>query len=383
MRLQRDTWLAIGLLVMLVLVTIVVVVWEEARAEKPPYSSYASQPNGALALREWMTVLGYEVLPDRLSAFEPPDRARLLLMLEPADVLDVDIDTLDAWVQRGNTLVLAGTGRGTRLVAQHYRFSLHFANNGIASVLAQNPLLDQPPIADAITLETDYYLASMRGDYVAYLADENTRPVLVAFQVGEGRVILSSAPSLFSNLGLKAENAPEAVFNLLRLAGNNSPVWFNEWHHGERGPISEVLGPEQWLRHNPIGRAMLFIAGVIFLGILLQGRLFGRPVPPARELRRRAPLEYIRAIANLGRRAGHRGPVMNQYHSALKRRLGKRYHLDPSLPDDDYVALLGRYNPTLDQPALLSLLTNLQKKRLGESEMVRLAAEAAEWLNES
>ncbi len=383
MRLQRDTWLAIGLLVILALLSALTVLWQDSQAEKPPYSSYAAQPNGALALREWMSALGYEILPDRLAAFAPPERARLLVMLEPIHVNPSEADALDAWVQRGNTLLLAGTGSATRLLASRHDVSLSFATPEIKTVHPTTPFFAQPPVLGAVSLETNFFLSDLPGNALPLLVDGRGRAVLVVFQVGEGRVILSSAPFLFGNLGLKAENAPEAVLNILQLAGEPGPVWFNEWHHGERGSVVETLGPEQWLRRTPIGRALLLIAGLIFLGLLLQGRAFGKPVPPVRELRRRAPLEYIRAIANLGRRAGHRAPVLRQYYQSLKRHLGKRYHLDPSLPDDEYVARLGRYNPNLDQTALLDLLTRLQKNHPGENEMVKLAAEAAEWLKDA
>lgn len=381
MKLQRDTWLVIGLLALLTLVTIAAGIRQNQQAEKPPYSSYSSQPDGVLALRQWMEAIGYEVLPDRLSIFSPPANARLIFVLEPSSLEESEIAALDDWVRQGNTLIVSGVGVGTRLLAEHYQFSLEFANPAVEQVFLQNPLLNLPAVRESIGLQTNFSLASTRNDYVVHLAD-GARPVLASMRYGKGQVIFSSAPALFSNRGLKESNAPEAVLNILRLAGKKGPVWFDEWHHGERGADTGISGPTQWLRNTPIGRALLFVAAVIFIGILLQGRLFGKPVPPRRDMRRRTPLEYIRAIANLGRRAGHRRPVMTQYYTALKRGLGKRYRLNPSLPDEEYVTLLGKYNPAIDQAALLELLTALQKHNPGEAEMVRLAAKTAEWLNE-
>ncbi|MCG2784070.1 MAG: DUF4350 domain-containing protein [Anaerolineae bacterium] len=381
MKLQRDTWLVIGLLALLTLVTIAAGIRQNQQAEKPPYSSYSSQTDGVLALRQWMEAIGYEVLPDRLSIFSPPANARLIFVLEPSILEESEIAALDDWVRQGNTLIVSGVGAGTRLLAEHYQFSLEFANPAVEQVFLQNPLLNIPAVRESIGLQTNFSLASTRNDYVVHLAD-GARPVLASMRYGKGQIIFSSAPDLFSNQGLKESNAPEAVLNILRLAGKKGPVWFDEWHHGERGADTGISGPTQWLRNTPIGRALLFVAAVIFIGILLQGRLFGKPVPPRRDMRRRTPLEYIRAIANLGRRAGHRRPVMTQYYTALKRGLGKRYRLNPSLPNEEYVTLLGKYNPAIDQAALLELLTALQKHNPGEAEMVRLAAKTAEWLNE-
>jgi len=379
MKPRRDIWVAFALLIVLVLVTIAAGIQENRQAEKPAYSSLSPQANGALALRDWLTGMGYQTLPDGLVVFAPPAEARLIFVLEPFDVIEDEISLLDEWVQRGNTLVISGVGPGARLFAHYYQFSMQISATPMPRMFFQNPLLASSMANKAVNLNTEYVLVASRNEYVAHLG-HGDQPVLVSFRQGRGQVILSSAPYMFSNRGLKETGMPELTLNTLRLAENNGPVWFDEWHHGLRGINTEVSGPTQWLARTPIGHALLFVAGVIFLGLLLQGRLFGRPVPPTHEIRRRAPLEYIRAIANLGRRAGHRRDVMAQYYAALKRGLGKRYRLDPTLPNQEYVALLGKYNPTIDQAVLLELLANLQKDHPGEAEMVKLASETAEWL---
>jgi hypothetical protein len=105
-------------------------------------------------------------------------------------------------------------------------------------------------------------------------------------------------------------------------------------------------------------------------------------VPLPGEITRRAPLEYISAIANLGRRAGHRRAVLQQYRQRLKRHLGQRYRLDPTLRDPEYVTRLAEYNPGLDAEALRRLLARLQRPNVNESEMIQLAAEVAAWIKE-
>lgn len=382
MKSRRDIWFALGLLVVLVFIAVAAGVQESQNAEKPPYSSLSFAPNGASALREWLAAMDAEILPAHLAEFVPPERARLIFALEPLLVQDEEIGLLNDWVRRGNTLVAAGTMSGMSALAQHYDFSLERAPERITRVAFQNPLLVSPLAVAPVPANTLFFLSTTRTDYVNYLGSQG-QPVLVSFRHGKGRVILSSAPYLFSNRGLKEEGMPEVVLNIIRLAGSDGPVWFDEWHHGLRDAQGTISGPQQWLAGTPIGHALLFIAATIFISLLLQGRGFGRPLTPLREIRRRAPLEYIRAIANLGRRAGHRRHVMRQYHAALKRGLGKRYRLDPSISDAEYVEALANYKPGIDQQALLDLLNSLDSGKAGESEMVRLAADTAEWLNES
>jgi hypothetical protein len=126
---------------------------------------------------------------------------------------------------------------------------------------------------------------------------------------------------------------------------------------------------------------MIYVVGILFLAVVLNGRHFGRPKPLLHEINRRTPLEYITAIANLNRRARHREDTMAQYRQWLKRELGRRYRLDPRLDDAGYVKKLKEYQPELDEAALLNLLNRLAKKKHTEEEMISAAIEVSEWLD--
>jgi len=282
-------------------------------------------------------------------------------------------------VKRGGTLVVAGDGTGARQIADHYGFKVVSTDSVPAALAPENPLMRFPTLKDLPSLRPAAVLRTNRGDLIVDFAS-GSDPVLVTFQQGMGRVVLSASAYPFTNQGLKEAANPELALNFLALIAARGPVWFDDWHHGLRGGTGEIVGPGMWLRFTPAGRAILFVVGVAFLGLLLQGRAFGRPVPLAHEIRRRAPLEHISAMGNLGRRAGHRSAVMGQYHARIKRTLGKRYRLDPTLPDEAYVAALARFNPSFDTLALLDLLQRLRDPNMSESEMVRLADQAASWI---
>ena len=229
-------------------------------------------------------------------------------------------------------------------------------------------------------------------------------PVALTFAQGHGRVIVSAAPFAFTNAGLKLAGNPALALNLATVDGlsagvaNNNGnksngafgagaagvVWFDEWHHGARpgNEAAGIVGPDQWLRGTPAGQALLFVAAVLFLALLLRGARFGRPVPLPRDTARRAPLEYITAMANLHRRAGQRRAALRHYHDQIKRRLGRRYRLDPSLRDPEYVARLAELRPGLDAAALRGLLLALSQPAVSEETLVRLAGQAADWMKE-
>jgi hypothetical protein len=330
--------------------------------------------------------LGYNVSDNVSATFRLPEQAEVVLMLEPFPGITTDEwAEVDAYVENGGTLLLAGQGAGTALAGRHYQFNLAYFSPPTTTLTTQTPLLVSPPVSP-IQASPGAYWQTNRNDFVTHLAIDG-QPVLVSFDHGEGRIILSATAFPFSNIGLKEEGNPALVLSLVS-AGNiikdPGTVWFDEWHHGRRGTLTnDIVGPGNWLRYTPTGRAILYTAAIIFVALLLRGRRFGRPVPLPQDTARRGPLEYITAIANLNRRAQHRAAVLRQYHHWLKRDLGQRYRLNPTLPDQEYLAQLARFNPNLDISALRELLAQLQRRNVSESEMIQLAVEVSGWLKET
>jgi len=376
-RASPDRWLAIGLIAALVLVTLAV-----AFQQTPviPYVSTSAAPSGTLALKLWLQALGYTTSDEGAATdYQPPEDADLILILQPiVEISDSEWALLEAQIHRGTTLILAGDSFPSQNALEHFGFSTIVLDQETTELTVQNPLLASPLLKSPIPIKAAFALAPTRSDFVAHLA-VGDEPVLVSFNEGAGRVILASTADPFSNLALKDPGSATLVLNLIALASGHHKAWFDEWHHGIQN-APPVLGPEQALRQTPLGNALLFAVAVIFVGLLLQGRGFGRSVPLPRELRRRGPLEHVTAIANLSRKAGHRRAVLEEYRHRLKRHLGRRYSLDPSLPDAEYVHALALYSPGLDQAGLLSLLKGLSGKNVGEGEMVQLAARAADWM---
>lgn len=388
-RLSRDAWLAIGLVAVLIAVTVgAALLTAQAEEVPPPLASFSSAPDGARALQLWVEKLGYGIYDSPFRRYTIPPTMKLAFVLEPTETITEDEwEVLDEWVDEGGTLIMAGNQLYASFAARHYEFVLDYART--VTLTAQTPLLAAPALTGSFSTPTRTYYTTERADFVSLVANESG-PVIVTFQQGAGRVILSAAPSLLSNAGLKDAENGELVLNLIGLTGEVDGearwAWFDEWHHGIRPELmsgaASQRGPEAWLTRQPAGQAMLYIAAVLFFSLLLRGRRFGRPVPPASELHRRAPLEYITAIANLNRRAGLRSTVLGQYHQRLKRELGQRYRLDPTLPDDEYVQALAKFNPSLDADKLRALLAKLRKRAVNESELLQAAAETAEWLKE-
>ena len=379
MKLTRDAWLAIGLFATLAALTVFAAIQQTQQQRLPPLADDSTAPDGARALWLWLDELGYQPDSDIQAFYEIPEQTKLVLILEPTELIaDDEWRTIDDWVNDGGTLILAGERFAFGVAASHYDFTLVYLDADSNALAPQTPLLASPPLTAAAPVQARAFFQTTRTDFVAHLGVP-PGPVVVSFDAGPGRVILCAAPYLFSNAGLKETGNPALALNLISAARQRGAAWFDEWHHGLRSTNAKLAGPTDWLVAAPAGRALLLVAVVIFFALLVRGRRFGRPVPLAKSIARRAPLEYITAIANLSRRAAHRQAVLRQYHQHLKRTLGHRYRLSPTLPDAQYARQLAEYNPAIDEKALLDLLAKLTRPRLSENDMIQFAAQVADW----
>ena len=379
MKLSRDGWLGIGILLMLIAVTSAAVLQQNKESEIA-YLSTSSEPNGALALKLWLSDLGYQSATSSQTVFEPSQSIKTIFVLQPImPISESEWEIFDQWLQAGGTLIIAGDNLPSADAMEHFDFSVIYLQNEAAELLVATPILKSPSFASSVPLKTNRALSATRTDFVPLLSVDGF-PVIVFFDEGKGRVILSATPYLFSNLALKDDTIATVVLNILAMTHPKGLVWFDEWHHGFQS--GSIVGPGQWLRHTSGGHALLFVVAVIFIALLMQGRAFGRPIPLLHEIKRRSPLEHVTAIANLNRKAGHRNEVLKQYHQRIKRQLGQRYRLDPSLADAEYARLLSQYNSSINKDALLDLLNHLSQKNVGDGELLKLAAEAARWLKE-
>lgn len=379
-RLGRDGWIALSLLALLAALTALAALQRPADDRLPPLASFSAQPDGAKALRLWLAELGYRVDAQPLAAFAPPEEAAVALVLEPLlPITDEEATALTEWVEAGGTLVVAGNKAATADLLRRFDFRLVLLDAPInAPALPQTPLWTSPPL-EAADPRALHYLESQRSDFVVHLAVEG-RPVVVSFAQGDGRVILASSARPFSNEGLRSPGNAALALNAVAVAGREAAVWFDEWHHALRGRADALaVGPGQWLRRTRAGQSVLLFVGLLFLALVLRGRRFGPPLPLPADVGRRAPVEHLTATAQVSRRAGHRAAALAQYRHWLKRDLGQRYRLDPSLPDEQFVSLLAAYNPTLDAEGLRRLLAQMNHPNPSEAELVALAAEASRW----
>ena len=383
-RLSRDQWLAVALFGLMFLLIIFTVLQEQRRQQElPSLTSFSNQPDGARALYLWLDELGYTPANRSQVRYTIPAEADMVLLLEPLLILqETELRLLEDWVEAGGILIIAGQSWATLQAMSYFEIRTHIRSSAeTAEFQPTTPLWQSPPLTDYPDWESPFYLVSEQTE-VTVQGVVNYDPVLLSQPLGEGQLWLLSDATIFTNLGLQQPGSAALVQNLISQIGPEGVIWFDDWHRGiQPQETSEILVGDlnDWLRRTPMGQAILLLATILFVGLLLRGRPFGPPVPLSDTTRRRAPLEYITAIANLSRRAGHTQAIAHDYQQRLKRQLARRYRLNPNLPHAEFVAQLTQLDPNLDADALLALLNRLSQPRLSEAELVRLATAVARW----
>ena len=401
MKPRREALLMLGLLALLLLVTILGAIQRgRQEARLPMLSSHSNDPDGGSALYLWLDALGYPVSNQALDRYEIQPSQKSLLLLNPIyEVQDGDWEKLESWVKSGGTLLIIGNNWETLLLVERTGIEWNYRLNNRAILGAAHAGLKAPAphmaadssAACVLGLQPDN--TEIEQSNVDILLTSKDGPAAITFSRGQGRVIIGCIPDLLSNKGLKDPAAAELALNLLALLPRGGSIWIDEWHHGERASATQPH-LNNWLRQTPGGRAVLYSTLILLVALVLGGLALGKPLLPARRLSRRGPLEHVTALANLNRRAGHSRAVLEYHRQAIKRRYGRRYRVDPALPDEEFITALERAGanlsvnsagrstqaPSVSLPALAELLRKLDNPRPNEAEMVRLTAEAVAWI---
>lgn len=318
---------------LLVLLALLVITAPGAPQEHGFLKSYASTdaaPGGTLALRRWVERLGYPTRSVQGPRFAIPPQVQLLFVLGPLEPVGRDdAHLLLDWVGAGHTLVVASD----RVVTDAALFATFGARlvprrpEPLEGTLS--PVLARPALRD-LQSQTGRALV-MNAPGVVLLGDgENA--LLVARKVGGSTVLLSSAPDMLANGGIRAGQNDRLVLNLLAGLTIGQVVGFDEYHHGAH---TDTSAPGLVLGTWP-GRALLLAGLAIFAYIAMRGRRFGRALP-VEERPARSSLDYVRSFAALlrrsrsGRLAGER--LARSYRRRFARALGLT-----GAPSDDALA---------------------------------------------
>lgn len=379
MKISRDAWLLIGLLIAFCVGSYYITIDSLRRVDSP--SSYSTGKRGMKAMYLLLRDLGFRVGRNSGSFDALPSDARVLFLVDPMYIPDKDAKSLAKWVKRGNTLILAlsnsmsfhdslGAVVGDNLTKSpsHYLKP----KPGKYSTGVQSVYIDAPvSIWDGEIMTTIVRDKSDLGD-----------SLIAEYNLGRGRVIFVCDPLFFSNLGIREkDNVVLAVNFVYENANKGDLVLFAEYKPQEMQ--GEKLPPL-------LGRGgILSLALIGFVALLLlisHAQRFGAIHPlPEREEKRRG-WELVRAMAGLYRRAEAREVALSSVYQSFWRELVTKFGVAPSASADDAANTILR-SEQVDCARLAALLSRCKRiadegEKISDGEALMLAKSIEEFRRE-
>ena len=278
-------------------------------------SSRSNASGGTKALYLLLGDLGYRVSRWEQPPAELSDAAQTTLILaEPIEAQDADRDALLKFLDAGGRIIATGLSGGHCLGAAPLPDFLSSPGLGEAVSAAPSPMAR---VASSITIAPQGRWDGSAGAVELYRLKPTDAPVVVAFARGRGEALWWAAATPMTNLGLRQSN--NLAFVLASIgARDGRRVLFDEYFHGAR----PTLGGQMW--QSPV-KWLLVQAGLFAVVLLLARARRSGPILEAAPESRLSPLEFVRTLGSLYRRAGATmiplDAAVRRWRAGLARRL--------------------------------------------------------------
>jgi hypothetical protein len=269
---------------------------------------------------------------------------------------DQEIDLLDNWVQRGNTLLLLGALNDwpdTRAFLREIGFVVPEKTKSMTDFLQsfdqeQGPSLKLQPAdgtgkTGTLVLPAVTALPANYPPHARLLWADKSQPYLIDVPLGTGHVICGASEQLLANRFLGQGDNLAIVLQLLAPGGHVPPhLFFEESHHGFSAGYALV----RLLQHPGVRFAgMLALLGVLaFMSSSLVR--FGPLIPLHRESGR-STLEFVDSIADLYLRADLRNDTIKSLFHDTHQRVLQRLNLPPTASHEVIASRLQQAHPQL------------------------------------
>lgn len=376
MKNRRDIVLLVGLFLVLLLFVAFGPRMRPQESFGRTGSSRSAEADGTQALYLWLRDSGYDAQRLEYREFTLSEDDDALFIVNPSVfVANQASDEIRTWVENGGTLFIVQSepdifSSGLELLDDMAISRVPMTDTlQLNSLPLQQPLATDPAVRE-VTSDASQVFALNQNDYVTLLGSDEG-PILVGMAQGSGYMYLSTNSAPFTNAGLRDERNAALLANLLRRVPAGGRIVFDEYHHGYFEPPT----PTSTAFRSPVGWALTYGVLVIGLFLLLSGKRFGTAVPVREATTRRNSAEYVESMADMLLRAGKREYVQRHYYQQFKRALARPAGINPLLPDAEFVRELARFR-SIDEPALLELLTTLRKTQPSEPALMRAVAQA-------
>jgi len=267
-----------------------------------------------------------------------------------------EVDLLDDWVKKGNTLLLLGAladWDDTRMFLQQIGFTVPDKSASVSNLFQpfereNEKAMEIQPAAGSnqtgtMILPTSESLPISFPAGAKILWQNQDNPFLIDVPRGAGHIICGASDRLLSNSFLLKGDNLSIVLHLLAPGGRPPRhLFFEESHHG----FSAIYAMVRLLGHPGLRFAgMLALLGALaFLGTSLVR--FGPVIPLHRETGR-STLEFVDSIADLYLRADLRNDTIKYLFVETHQRVLHRLNLPPTASHELIADRLQQANPHL------------------------------------
>ena len=362
-----DPLYVVATILTIAVLGLAVLVGANAQGQRRTASVFDQTSGGASDLRALVEALGARTVILQGERFAPRESgASVVFLLGATEFVDEeDVTAARAFLQNGGTLVVA-TDAGFAETALLRAFGADLSGRALSSEYDTTSVLAAPARANRIVLDRGATLGL--GDRWSPVARVGEQTIAAMTREGRGTVVLVSSLAPFVNALLgEGDNSRFALSLAASGFGAGHSVGFDEYHHGAH-PSPELLAV---LERTWLGRALLVVAGIVFVYLLWSGRRFGPPLP-ADPRPPRSSLDYVRGFAGLVRRSGRDEIARDRLRRDLRVGLAARYGLDPTTGFDRVLATADANEPTVaaEARAIDATLT----RRLRDAELLRTVA---------
>ena len=362
-----DPLYVVATILTIAVLGLAVLVGANAQGQRRTASVFDQTSGGASDLRALVEALGARTVILQGERFAPRESgASVVFLLGATEFVDEeDVTAARAFLQNGGTLVVA-TDAGFAETALLRAFGADLSGRALSSEYDTTSVLAAPARANRIVLDRGATLNL--GDRWSPVARAGEQTIAAMTREGRGTVVLVSSLAPFVNALLgEGDNSRFALSLAASGFGAGRSVGFDEYHHGAH-PSPELLAV---LERTWLGRALLVVAGIVFVYLLWSGRRFGPPLP-ADPRPPRSSLDYVRGFAGLVRRSGRDEIARDRLRRDLRVGLAARYGLDPTTGFDRVLATADANEPTVaaEARAIDAALT----RRLRDAELLRTVA---------
>ena len=362
-----DPLYVVATILTIAVLGLAVLVGANAEGQRRTASVFDQTSGGASDLRALVEALGARTVILQGERFAPRESGASVVFLLGATefVGEEDVTAARAFLQNGGTLVVA-TDAGFAETALLRAFGADLSGRALSSEYDTTSVLAAPARANRIVLDRGATLGL--GDRWSPVARVGEQTIAAMTREGRGTVVLVSSLAPFVNALLgEGDNSRFALSLAASGFGAGHSVGFDEYHHGAH-PSPELLAV---LERTWLGRALLVVAGIVFVYLLWSGRRFGPPLP-ADPRPPRSSLDYVRGFAGLVRRSGRDEIARDRLRRDLRVGLAARYGLDPTTGFDRVLATADANEPIVaaEARAIDAALT----RRLRDAELLRTVA---------